>query len=253
MPNLSIVLPLYNEEGAAEPVIKAVHGILLAARIPFEIVTVQNGSRDRTPEILARLAERLAELRIVEVPVNRGFGYGVLQGLKACSGEVIGYMPGDGQIDPEVLPRLYSRMIEASADLAQGRRIRRGDGPLRWFISKVYNLLASALLGLPGGDLNGHPKLMTRDLYTALRLCSEDHFLDAELMAKAHRLGARITALDLNFLPRAAGCSKVRIGTCFEFVVNLARLRLQPRDPWGLYAIPRNALERRAPQRTLTR
>src|SRR5438552_18121238 len=101
--SLSIVLPFYNEEECVERVIRDVHSALRG--LPFEIVAVQNGSRDRTEEILNCLTKHLPQLRIVVVPVNRGFGYGLIQGMAASTGEVVGFMPGDGQVDPAVLPK----------------------------------------------------------------------------------------------------------------------------------------------------
>src|SRR5262245_61157725 len=101
-PELSIVLPFYNEEGCAEQVLREVHSAMIPLQVPFEIIAVQNGSSDRTAEILQRLAEEFDPLRVLTIDVNQGFGYGLLQGMRESRGDILVYMPGDGQIDPTV-------------------------------------------------------------------------------------------------------------------------------------------------------
>src|SRR5262245_20003189 len=161
-PRLSIVLPFYDEEGCVEDVVDTVRGELERGGVAFEIVAVQNGSRDRTGAILERLAREHSAVRVVAVPVNRGFGDGILRGLAACAGDVVGFMPGDGQVPPAVLTRLLDRMDETRADIGKGRRTVRRDGWHRQAVSRAYNTVMKVGFGVPFDDVNGHPKLLTR-------------------------------------------------------------------------------------------
>jgi glycosyltransferase involved in cell wall biosynthesis len=242
IPRLSIVLPFYNEEACVTQVISSLDAALKPAGFSYEIVAVQNGSRDRTEEILDELKTKFPALRVVTVAVNQGFGHGIMQGMAASSGEIVGFMPGDGQIDPGVLLPLLEKMESTEADIAQGRRVTRGDGWLRWLVSRNFNLIAHLLFTLPTRDINGHPKLMRRRCYQALDLRSPDSFLDAEIILKGHRLGARFCSLDLDFLKRETGRSTVRISTCFEFLFNLLKARFLKDDPWGLHRTPQGKL-----------
>lgn len=229
----SIVLPFYNEEACVEQVISEIHAVLNQTGISFEIVAVQNGSQDHTPYILANLQKQFSELSVVDVPINRGFGYGVIQGLARSTGKVVGYMPGDGQIDPTVLPLLLQRIEQTQADVCKGRRVVRRDGWYRWFISKVYNGIARCLFQLPTDDVNGHPKLMTRQAFSKLRLSSYDHFIDAELMLKAKALQLKISEVDLEFQKRGTGHSKVRLlAAGIEFLKNMLRVRFSKTHLW---------------------
>jgi glycosyltransferase involved in cell wall biosynthesis len=250
-PHLSIVLPFYNEEACVTQVIADLDTALKSAGFVYEIVAVQNGSHDRTGKILDQLAAAYPALRVVVVPVNRGFGYGLIQGMAASTGEVVGFMPGDGQIDPAVVAPLLRKMEESGAEVAQGRRITRGDGWLRWFVSKSFNLLVALLFTLPTRDINGHPKLMRRRCYETLDLRSADSFLDAEILLKGQRLGARFCQLDLDFRRRETGHSSVRIGTCVEFVRNLLKARFLKDDPWGLHRLPARKLALARPEEAL--
>jgi glycosyltransferase involved in cell wall biosynthesis len=244
-PLLSIVLPFYDEEECVEEVVGAVRGELERSGVSFEIVAVQNGSRDRTGPILARLAREHKAVRVVAVPVNRGFGDGILRGLTECAGDIVGYMPGDGQVPPAVLCRLLRRMDETQADIGKGRRTVRRDGWHRKAVSHAYNTLMKVGFGVPFDDVNGHPKLLTRRAYLALRLRSADNFIDAELVLKAQRLGLATCEVDFEFEQRRTGRSTVRWTTCVQFLVNLARARLPFADPWGLSALPRADRPRR--------
>lgn len=240
-PLVSIVLPFYNEEAAVARVISEVHAVLKRAGTSFEIIAVQNGSCDKTGEILEALEGQYKELHIVHVPVNRGFGCGVMQGLFVCTGNIVGFMPGDGQIDPSVVPDILRRMEETQSEIGKVRRVVRHDGWLRRFISRSYNLLMRFLFHLPTDDVNGHPKIMTRRAYLVMHLCSQDSFLDAEILLKAQRLGMRVCAVNAEFRKREAGQSTVGLITCVEFLHNLIRARFSKHDPWGLRQIANTA------------
>lgn len=242
-PNLSLVIPFYNEEDCVAQVILEVHASLVHLGLAFEIVAVQNGSGDRTPQLLGQLEQTLGGLRVVGVPKNLGFGYGVLRGLDASVGDMLGFMPGDGQIDPAALGLVLSRMAETQADICKGRRIIRHDGWQRRLVSTSYNLLARIFFGVTTDDLNGHPKLMTRHAYTAMRIQSADHFIDAEIMLKAQWLGLRVSEVDLEFRKRETGRSKVHLlAGSLEFLRNLFLVRLGIRKLWNESPDRREAL-----------
>lgn len=230
---LSMVLPFYNEEDCVEQVVCELYSVLKQQGISFEIVAVQNGSHDSTPQILGELGKRFAELKVVDVSQNRGFGYGVIQGLAKSNGNLVGYMPGDGQIDPMVLPSIIQQMEQAQADIGKGRRVIRRDGWDRWLISKSYNLIGRLMFGLSTDDINGHPKLMTRNAFNLLQLSSHDHFIDAELLLKAQVLDLRICEVDLEFRKRETGHSKVRVWIAsLEFLKNILLVRFNKSRLW---------------------
>jgi glycosyltransferase involved in cell wall biosynthesis len=236
---LSMVLPFYDEEECVRQVVEELHGELLLQGRPFEIVAIQNGSRDRTGAILAEMQQTLPELQIVTVAVNQGFGYGILQGLAAARGELIGWMPGDGQIPPSAIGPLVEKMGRESAGIGQGCRTIRHDASNRLFISKCFNLWTRLMFGLATNDINGEPKLLTAALYREMNLCSSDSFIDAEALLKAKRLGARLSCVDMVSRERVNGVSKVHSSTVIEFILNLLKARFRSNDPWGINAIPK--------------
>ena len=237
-PILSLVIPAYNEEGCIENVIDTVYSVLAGSGITFELVAVQNGSSDRTGEILKSMQEKREHLQVVDVPVNHGFGYGIIQGLKRCTGEIVGYMPGDGQIPAETVPTLVEKMRREGAQIGKGCRVVRNDGWKRKMITLVYNSVVRLLFRLPTSDVNSNPKLMTYSAYQLIQPISHDFFIDPEIQLKAHKLGLKISEVEIVSPKREEGSSKVvvfRVGG--RFLLNLLKARFSKNDPWGIHSL----------------
>ena len=164
IPTLSVIIPFYNEEGNVEDVIKDVKKTLLDAGINHEIVAVDNGSTDRTPEILHTLKGN--DVRVVTVKQNIGFGYGIISGLKAAKGMYLGYMWGDNQISPYFMVKVFEKLLKENLDLCKIKRTSRDYGFFRKLESAAYNrLFMMFLFGKISYDVNGSPKVMKPELY----------------------------------------------------------------------------------------
>ncbi len=237
---LSLVALFYNEEESVETVIRDGHRVLKGMGVSFEIVAIQNGSTDRTPEILARLKREFGELRIVIVPVNQGAGYGALKGLYSAIGENVVGVSGDGQVDLELIPKLYELKRQCGGDIAYGRRTSRPDGLKRAVISKSYNLLMRWVFGLNSKDVNGPPKIISRKVLEAMQLNSTDQFLECEMMLKAQRMGLTMCSLDVQFHQRQGGQSSISWRDCWDYLRNLTVITFSHDDPWGLHRIPKS-------------
>lgn len=220
---LSLVIPLYNEEANVEAVAGAILHTLRAAGLEFELVLVDNGSRDRTAALIDRLGSENPEIRKVTVAVNQGYGWGVLQGLRAANGQVLGFMGGDGQTDPADIPKVYRKLVDEDLPLAKVRRVRRHDGAIRILVTLLANLAFFLAFRLRTTDVNGTPKLMRRELYESLDLQCKDWFVDAEVMIKCARRGVRFAEVPVTFGARERGSSNVRLATIVEFLRNIGR------------------------------
>lgn len=224
-PALSLVLPLYNEE---EGLRGLTHGLLTEFShwsIQCELVLVNNGSIDGTAQILKELEEECGAIRVVHVPVNLGYGWGIICGLRAATNPIVGFMCGDGQIMPEDVARVYRRLVEENLDLCKVVRVVRTDGFQRKMMSYVYNTLFRLLFQIRSRDINGTPKLMRRICYEEFDLTSKDWFIDAEVMIKASRRLCRIGEVPVEFRQRIGGHSHVKLTTAIEFFRNMTRYR----------------------------
>jgi glycosyltransferase involved in cell wall biosynthesis len=226
-PALSLVMPCYNEEAIVGQTVKRTVQAFRRAEIVVEIVTVDNGSRDSTPDVLARLAEEYPEVVVTRVPVNQGYGYGVLSGIPLCRGGWIGVVPADGQVDAEDAVRLFEDALATGEPvLAKARRRFRMDGWNRKLVSIGYNTFFKLLWpGVDSLDINGLPKIMPRDVMHRMQLGSRRWLLDPEIMIKAHLLGVRVLEYNVFARMRGNGLSHVRASTCLEFLRGVLRFR----------------------------
>ena len=158
-PALSIVLPAYNEEGNIERGVRDAAAAAADLAPPYEIVVVDDGSRDRTGEILARLAAEMgARLRVVRHPVNEGYGAALRDGFRATTGELVFYTDSDNQFDLRELADILPLMKDVDAVL--GYRVDRQDPWMRRAVSGGFNRLSSTALGHVGA----RPELLVQAL-----------------------------------------------------------------------------------------
>src|SRR3989339_1011570 len=129
--DFSLVIPFYNEEKNAEGVCNEIIENFGRHNLNFELIAVNNGSKDNTPEILEEFSKKHPAVKVVTVPVNQGYGYGVLEGMKTAQGAFIGYSVGDGQISAEDVYRVYRESVTNNLDFCQGKRMGRKDTLLR--------------------------------------------------------------------------------------------------------------------------
>ncbi len=226
-PDLTFVVPAYNEAGGITPVVTRLFGAFEQAGYRLELVAVDNGSLDATGEVLAGLQSSFPLLRVHRVEVNQGYGHGVLEGIPLARGPWVGIIPADGQVDAEDVVRLFEAARATDGRVvAKVRRRFRLDGLKRKLVSVTYNMLVLLLWpGIGTLDTNGSPKLLRREALRAMRLTSRRWFLDPELMIKAHYMGLRVIEVNVFARMRGTGLSHVRPSTCWEFLRELLRYR----------------------------
>lgn len=229
---LGLAVPLLDEEALVEEVARGLVLALEGAGVDFALALVDNGSRDGTGAKVDALAAADARILAVHLSPNRGYGGGILAGLRALEArtrpEVLGWCWGDGQVDPAVIPALL-QACAGGAMLAKARRVERQDGLERRVVTRGYALALRAL-GVRTPDVNGCPKLLRREAWEALAPRHEDWFLDAEVVLGCEARGWAIADAPVVMRPRRAGRSKVRLGTVLEFAWNLGAWRVGSRE-----------------------
>lgn len=221
----SLALLFYNEEENIIPVVTELRDALNADGINFQLVLVNNGSTDRTPILIKELVAGDRRLKEVTVEKNLGYGWGVINGLKGAEGKWIGYMDGDGQVEPADVVKLL-QAAGSGRDLIKVRRALRQDGFIRAWVSNVYVMMVALLYDLPFYDINAKPRIFRRQWLKTLSLSSRDWFLDAEIMIKAGILGLSVKEIPIIFKRREEGSSKVRPLTVLEFLKNIMIYRI---------------------------
>ncbi len=227
-----MVIPCYNEQEVVAFTVKKLLDCFQEAGIKLQIIAVDNGSTDRTGEILRSLAAANPRVLPVRVEVNEGYGNGVINGFPHCDAEWVGSIPADGQVDAEDVVRLFeAARVTNGKVLAKVRRRFRMDGFRRKLVSVAYNLFFRALWpNLRTLDVNGSPKILRKEYLMAMNLYSKRWFLDPELMVKAHYLGLRVLELNVFARMRGTGLSNVKPSACWEFFRDLLIFRFGGRQ-----------------------
>jgi glycosyltransferase involved in cell wall biosynthesis len=226
-PDVSFIMPCYNEQDVLPFTIPQFVQAFERAGHRLELVACDNGSTDRTAEILHDFVAQGMPIVVHRIIRNEGYGNGVLKSIPVCSAPWIGMIPADGQIDAEDVARLFSIVKQGDPMvLAKVRRRFRMDGFVRKIVSVCYNVFVFVLWPRLGSiDINGTPKIIHRDVLSAMDLRSKEWFLDPEIMVKAHYLGVQVIEMNVFARMRSRGLSHIRATTCAEFFINLLRFK----------------------------
>lgn len=205
-PELSVVVPVFNERDNVAPLVDEIVAAL-RGRITFEIVYVDDHSRDDTLAVLKALQARVPELRVLHHVTQSGQSTAVRNGVKAARGAWIVTLDGDGQNDPADIPKLLAARADASTDikLFAGWRVNRQDSGSKRWASKVANAIRSRLLRDDTPDTGCGIKLFERDAF--LDLPYFDH-MHRYLPALMQRAGWKTMSVPVNHRARGAGVSK---------------------------------------------
>jgi len=231
-PDISIVVPVFNEEGAAADLAREIARAFAGRR--FEIVFVDDASRDGTRAALSALVTEIPELRVLYHQQNSGQSRAVRTGVLGARGTVVVTLDGDGQNDPADAPRLVDRLAAGGAALGMvgGRRAKRQDSAAKRLGSRFGNGVRKRLLKDQADDTGCGLKVFRRDSF--LRLPYFDHmhrFLPALML----REGLEIAFEDVNHRPRTTGASKYnnlgRAWVSISDLMGVMWLRARARDP----------------------
>jgi glycosyltransferase involved in cell wall biosynthesis len=225
--DVSFIMPCYNEQDVIPYTIPQFVQAFERAGYRLDLVVCDNGSSDRTNEIVRQFAADGLPVTLTRIEVNEGFGNGVLKSIPRCRAPWIGIIPADGQVDADDVARLFDTVRHTDGMvIGKVRRRFRMDGLSRKIVSVIFNVLVRCLWPtLRSLDVNGNPKIIHRDVLNAMDLQSKQWFLDAEIMVKAHYLGVRILEMNVFARMRSNGLSHVHRSTCWEFLTKLAQLR----------------------------
>ena len=224
---LSVVIPAHDEAEVIEPTLRGLIDQLGPAGIDYELVVVDDASRDGTGDVVRRVAEEEPRVRVVRNEAPNGFGFAVRAGLDAFTGDSVAIVMADGSDDPRDVV-LYHRVLEAGYDCAFGSRFMPGasvhDYPkFKLLMNRVVNTGIRALFRHGYNDTTNAFKAYRREVIENLRPLLSHHFnMTVELPLKAITRGFSYAIVPTSWTNRAAGTSKLQLnemGSRYLFIV----------------------------------
>jgi len=231
-PLVSIVVPVFNEAGAAAALASEIHDAFAA--LAHEIIFVDDASRDATHAALMEAKAKIPTLRLLRHERNAGQSRAIRTGVLAARAPIVATLDGDGQNDPADAPRLVRRLLEAPAAVALigGRRVKRQDSAAKRLASKVGNAVRKRLLNDHADDTGCGLKVFRRDAF--LRLPYFDH-VHRYLPALFLREGFETAFEEVAHRPRLTGVSKYsnlgRLWVSLSDLLGVMWLRARSRSP----------------------
>lgn len=203
LPGLSASFPAHNEEDNVEPMIADLLGALPEFAERFEVIVVDDGSRDRTFERASAVAARDPRVRVVRHEINRGYGAAVWTGLTSGTLEYAFFTDGDRQFDVHQIADLIRAL--PGHDVVVGYRVNRQDNAIRIANAHAWNWLIRRLFAVPVRDVDCAFKLFDRRVLQGLTIEAGGAMFSSELLARLKSRGARIVEVPVRHLPREKG------------------------------------------------
>lgn len=231
--SISIIIPVYNEEECVE---LCVHETQRAFQgTDYEIIIVNDGSTDRSPEIIRHLAAGNGCIQYIFYPENKGYSHAIRQGIQLASKEYTSYLDADLQFLPGELRIMYELALKNHYAFVLGEPQQKYHKSFRRLMSFVYNLLVANLLDIRVGDANSL-KLIATKILKELKLKREFGGIEIEILLAMADRSIPITLFPIRAQERVAGKSKVSLKTIVStlyHIVDLRRLRKQSRQKQG--------------------
>src|SRR5437868_2097312 len=221
-PHVSVIVLVYNEVDSVEPLHRELMGVLEGLGKSFEVLYVDDGSRDGSTEKLGQIASRDDRVRVVSFRRNFGQTAAVQAGIDHSLGDVLVFLDGDMQNDPHDIPHLLEK-IDEGYDVVSGWRRDRQDDMTRVLPSQVANWIIARVTGVHLSDFGCTLKAYRREVIQDVKLYGEMHRF---IPVYASMVGARITELPVHHRPRSYGRSKYSLSRTSRVMLDLITVKL---------------------------
>ena len=203
MVSISVFFPCYNEQENVGRTVEKALEVMQKLNADFEVIIVDDGSSDGTGQIADEIAGRDGRVKVVHHEVNLGYGAALQSGFKAATKELVFYTDGDGQFDMNEMPPLLALMEQY--DIVSCYRLNRQDSIIRKINGWCWTRLVCLMFGLKIRDIDCAFKLYKRQIFDKIELSSTGALIDTEILARAARMGYRITQKGVHHYPRTSG------------------------------------------------
>jgi glycosyltransferase involved in cell wall biosynthesis len=203
MVSISVFFPCYNEQDNIRQVTQRATEALKGTGADYEIILVNDGSKDDTGRIADELAAGDGRIRVVHHQRNMGYGAALQSGFRAAKKEYVFFTDGDGQFDIGEMPAMLALMERY--DIVCGYRLNRKDPIIRKINGWLWTRMVCILFGMKVRDIDCAFKLFRREVFEHIKMESSGALISAEILARATRAGYKITEAGVHHYPRTAG------------------------------------------------
>jgi len=224
--SISAFFPCYNDEETIAGLVRAADAQLCQITDDYEIIVVNDGSRDGSAAVLEALKRDVPRLIVVTHEVNRGYGGALRSGFAHATKELVFYTDGDGQYDVNEIPILLVLLTD-DTDFVNGMKMMRNDPGYRVFAGNLHKFVTRWAFWLPVDDVDCDFRLMRRSVLMAIKLQSNSGSICVELVKRAQRAGARFRQVSVHHYSRQFGTSQFfRPARILRTYADLARMWL---------------------------
>ncbi|HTV42003.1 MAG TPA: glycosyltransferase family 2 protein [Candidatus Sulfotelmatobacter sp.] len=220
--SISVFFPFHNEQENVRRVYESAREVLGKMGLDYEIILVDDGSTDQTPQIVDAIAARDARVKVVHHKAKSGYGAALQSGFRAATKTLVFYTDGDCQFDLNELPPLLPLMKEY--DIVTPYRLNRKENARRRLYAYLWTWLICTLFGLKIRDMNCAFKLYKRKIFDEIKMESKGTLLNSEILARAKRRGFTMTQVGVHHYPRAAGKAGPKTKVIFKAFWELGRV-----------------------------
>jgi len=226
-PEVSITIPIYNEESGIEETVINLVGVFKKEKVNYELVLVNHGSSDNTQKILERLAKKNERLNVINLEKNLSYGGGIQYGFEHSNGDYIGFTCADEEVSAEDVFKIYDKLRHSDFDVSKSRRMDRKDGLFRKFTSFVFNSLISIRFNLRLNDINGYPIFMKRKLFPSVKTKETAYLFNLDFLRNMKGAGYKIIEIPITHHERKKGKSYMKLSRIFEMALGFIRYSLR--------------------------
>lgn len=205
--SVSAFFPCYNDERTIGELVRTADSLLKIRNAPYEIIVVNDGSKDGSPTVLRKLRKEFPRLHIVTHRTNKGYGAALRDGFRAAKFDLVFYTDGDGQYDVRELELLFPLMTP-DIDVVNGIKMERNDPWIRVAAGKGYNFFVRNLFGIRISDVDCDFRLIRRSVLRNIMLMSRSGAICVELVKKLQDQGARFREVTVHHFDRQFGTSQ---------------------------------------------
>ena len=204
--SISVFFPAYNDSQTIPRLVKGVIKTLKKITKDYEVIIVNDGSKDNTAAVAEELSRKYKNVRVVHHRTNKGYGAALKTGFKSSTKDFVFYTDGDAQYDVKELEKLVGNL--GDADVVNGYKLKRSDDLYRVVLGRLYHWGAKMLFNIRLRDIDCDFRLIRRKVFDKISLESNSGVICVEMMKKIQNAGFKIVEIPVHHYPRESGSSQ---------------------------------------------